>query len=386
MVENTLIYLSSGRIPTEKANGLQIVQMCHAFTSHVREVLLMVPKRKNLIAQDVFSYYHLPPTFHILYLSVWDLVDWGKIAYIFHRLMYAVTAARWITRQKEPATIYARDHYTAGLLCFLGLRNIFWEAHEGNAGPLIRYLLSHAAGIICISEGVKNALQKQTFVSETRFLVAPDGVDMEEYANLPEKSVCRERVGMRNDQRILLYTGHLYEWKGVHTLAEAARLLPPEIQVWFLGGTEEDIRLFQERYKDVKNVTCLGHVDHARVAEYQRAADVVVLPNSAKSSLSKHYTSPLKLFEYMASGTPILATDIPSLREILDDETAAWCPPDDPKEMAEALQKICLSYDQAEKRAASAMARIHAYDWQNRAKSILAFIDKRLSHVQAPSP
>jgi glycosyltransferase involved in cell wall biosynthesis len=375
--KNILIYLSHGRIPTEKANGLQIVQMCYAFAKQFQEVLLVAPKRKNRITQDVFSYYHLPPVFRVQYLSVWDLVAWGKVGYVIHRVLYACVAAFWIIRRNEPVMIYARDSYTAAFLCFLGRSKVFWEVHEGGTGPLIRYLLSRTAGVICISEGVKRALQQQAGIPEAKFFVAPDGVDLETYAHLPDKRTCRELLGIRADQRIVLYTGHLYDWKGASVLAEAASFLSSDIQLWFVGGTEEDVKEFRKRHGRWPNVICTGHLDHEQMARYQRAADIVVLPNSARFPLSKYYTSPLKLFEYMASGTPILASDLPSLREILDDDTTMWCPPDEPERMAEAICEIFLKYDHAQQRAYQAMRRVQIYDWQNRANRIYAFMTEQ---------
>lgn len=371
-----LIYLSSGRIPTEKANGLQIVQMCSAFATCFQEVLLLAPRRKNRIVEDVFSYYHLPPVFSVRYLPVWDLMELGKMCYVLHRALYAVVAAFWVMWQKKTAAIYARDPYTATLLCFLGIPNIFWEAHEGMTGPLITYLLSRVTGVVCISEGVRRAFQSRAGSSEARFLVAPDGVDIDVYAQLPDKSACRARLGIGLDQKMVLYTGHLYDWKGAHALAEAASLLPLEIQIWFVGGTEEDLAGFRARFAQYPNIFCTGHIRHEQVPFYQRAADIVVLPNSAKFPLSRDYTSPLKLFEYMASGTPILASDLPSLREVLDDHTATWCSPDAPTSMAKAIQEIFLKYDQAQKQARQAAQRVRDYDWKSRARKIYAFMER----------
>src|SRR5262249_46193853 len=147
----------------------------------------------------------------------------------------------------------------------------------------------------------------------------------------------RKRLGLSTDLRMVVYTGHLYSWKGVDTLAEAARLLSDDIRIFVVGGTPDDIRNFRQICTGVANLSIVGHRNHAQVPIWQKSADVLVLPNTARENISKYYTSPMKLFEYMASGRPIVATDLPSIMEILNRDMAFICKPDDAAAMAAAI-------------------------------------------------
>ena len=103
---------------------------------------------------------------------------------------------------------------------------------------------------------------------------------------------------------------------------------------------------------------------------YLRAADVLVLPNSAKKEVSKTYTSPMKLFEYMASSVPIVASDLQSLREVLDDSTCYFFISDNSESLATVITKA-LKDLQAPAKAARPHEKVQRYTWGNRAESIL---------------
>ena len=108
------------------------------------------------------------------------------------------------------------------------------------------------------------------------------------------------------------------------------------------------------------------------VPKYLAASDVLVLPNSEKG-LSE-FTSPLKLFEYMAAKRPIVASDLPSLREILSESNAVMVRPDDPAALAEGIQKVLEDEELAKKLAGNAYIDVQQYSWDKRAMRILEFV------------
>jgi len=171
-----------------------------------------------------------------------------------------------------------------------------------------------------------------------------------------------------------LYTGHLYSWKGADTLAEAARLLPKDIKIYFVGGTENDILSFKKKYEGVENIRILGKKPHHEMPLYMRAADVLMIPNSAKEDISRLYTSPMKLFEYMASGTPIISSDLPSLREVLNESNAFFFVADDPENLAERIISVIEHYSNAQEKSSKALVEVYRYSWKKRAADILAFL------------
>jgi hypothetical protein len=117
-------------------------------------------------------------------------------------------------------------------------------------------------------------------------------------------------------------------------LFAAAALLPKDTRIAVIGAEEKDIPELHRLYPDSMFIPFRPYKE---VADNQAAADVLLLPNTGQNAMSARYTSPLKLFTYMASGIPIVASDIPSVREIVDDASALLVAPDDAEALAEGI-------------------------------------------------
>lgn len=127
-------------------------------------------------------------------------------------------------------------------------------------------------------------------------------------------------------------------------------------------------------YPERSNFKMFGHKEHKEIPPFLKTADVLVLPNSAKKEVSVVSTSPMKLFEYMASGRPIVASDLPSIREILDESSAVLSVPDDSESLAKSIRLVLEDEELGEALAKKALERVKEYSWDSRARSILDFI------------
>jgi len=117
-------------------------------------------------------------------------------------------------------------------------------------------------------------------------------------------------------------------------------------------------------------------VEPALVADLLSQADVLILPNTA-SAISTRFTSPLKLFEYMAAGRPIVASDLPSIREILrDGENALLVEPGNASALAAAIQRILADPELAAALARAALDQVPAYSWERRAQRLETLFDE----------
>lgn len=395
-----ILYINCSRVPTEKAHGLQMVKMCEAFADLGATVELWIPKRLNFIKKDAFDYYGVKRNFAIKKILCIDFIVadmfLGPIAlwlteltfllFVFIRLLTSSLRLRRREEVNKPEDlgeiVYTRDKFLLFFLSFFK-RNIFFEAHVIPPG-LFFGTIKRSAGIVVITRYLKDIFAKLG-VAENNIIVAPDGVDLDVFDIKEAKEECRNKLGLPQDKKIVLYTGHLYPWKGASTLLGAAKFLISNLQFLnttlfvFVGGIEKDIEKYNLEATSYKldNVLFVGHRPHREIPYWLKAADVLVLPNSAKYDISKYWTSPIKMFEYMAAGKPIVASDLPSIREVLSENSAILVEPDRASALALAITDLFDAGSNRDAIAARARENVKEYIWSKRAKRILEFIARR---------
>lgn len=365
-----IVYVANARIPTEKAHGIQIMKMCEAFAALGHTVELVVPWRFNAIQNDPFEYYAIERTFSIKKLFSLDMTALGRFGFLVQTVSFAVSVFFYTVFSKKEI-IFGRDELV--LLAASVWSNIVWETHTGRYTIATKMLLQRNVFVVAITESLRKFYLARGVASKKVYTI-PDGVDLKLFDSALSREEARRELGLPVDAKIVVYTGHLYEWKGAHTLAEASRFLPSDTQLLFVGGTEQDTKRFTEQFGGLPNVQILGKKPYDRMPIYMKAADVLVLPNSATTDTSRLYTSPLKLFEYMASGRVIVASDLPSIREVLNEQNAVLVPPDDPKRLAGGIKRVLIEIDLRERLQGASYADSKQYTWEKRAEKIMSFI------------
>ena len=217
-------------------------------------------------------------------------------------------------------------------------------------------------------------------VPEEKLLVLEDGVDLERFNVSDSTGAWRRELGLDVDKRYAVYSGHLYQDKGIDMILEAAKLLKHRKDLVFLlvGGFDRDRNVWQKNASNagLANLQFTGFMPNAKVPGYLKAADCLLLPYRMEMKhtvMDIHTTSPLKLFEYMAAGRPIVATNIPTVAKVLENgRSALLAPPGDIKAFCDAIEK-CL--DQPETTASlsrSAAQIVQQYSWTSRCQHILS--------------
>ncbi len=371
-----LLYIVNARIPTEKAHGIQIMKMCEAFALAGNEVELVVPRRLNPLKNNPFEYYNVKGNFKIKKLPCLDFVRFGKIGFFVQSLTFSISVF-FYSIFKKCDFAYGRDELSLYFLTFLKNKKLFWETHTAKNNFVVKRALEKADGVISITQGLKDFYLNKYKIKEEKILVAPDGVDLKDFDIKLTKEELKEKLNLPKDRKIALYTGHLYDWKGAQVLADSSRFFKNDELLVFVGGTDKDIEEFKEKNKDKENILILGRVPHKKIPFYLKLADVLLLPNSAKSEISRLYTSPMKLFEYMASGVPIVASKLPSIEEVLiNNINAILVESDNPKALFEGVNKILSDESFAEKISSSSFVDARKYLWKERSANILNFIKK----------
>lgn len=220
-------------------------------------------------------------------------------------------------------------------------------------------------GIAALTEWLIRDLREEYDVA-TRAAVVPDGGDLTAAAMASRKTGWSEPPNM-------LYLGSLHPWKGVECLIAAM----PQIEMGRLliaGGPEprvEALRGLATELAVEERVVFLGMVPPAERFHVIDDADICLLPLT-DTAIGSRYTSPLKLFEYMAMGKPVVAADVPALRSVIvSGENGILVPVGDPPRLATAVNALLADREVARSIGRSGRQRVEAFSWQARASKLI---------------
>lgn len=378
-----LLYLANIRVPSEKGETLQIVKMCDAF-SRMRNmnVELVVPRRINtaLGGIDPYTYFGVRESFVIRKLSTVDLMPIrslvGKLAFRLNYWLFIRTAVRYAQKQ-QPDIVYSRDWRIITRFENTQIKLVY-ELHDFRAQDVEGYkkVANMGVQIVVITHGLKEKLIEYG-ISEYCIMVSPDAVDIAEFDIMQSQEDARNALTLSAKKELVLYTGHLFDWKGVYTLVDASKLFPENRKLILVGGLPEDVARIREycEQKNLHNVSVLGHQPYTQIPLYLKSADVVVLSDSLKYDISREYTSPLKLFQYMAAKRPIVAPKTPALLEMLSSSNAWLYEPDNAEAMAEAIDQAITEKETSKAHISSAWELVQGYTWEKRAEAIMRKIE-----------
>lgn len=361
-----IFYVTDARLPTEKAHGLQIMKTCEALAQAGCDVELVAPRRRNLLRDDPFTYYGIKKRFRLRTLWTLDLIFFGRIGFLIQECTFALAAALYL--QNKEGIIYSRDDVILWMLWLFGFRRFIWESHTGGWNFAARAVARHGAALVVISQGLKDFYSEHGIPAKN-ITIIPSAIDLEEFAHPESKEAARKRLGLPLEGKIAMYIGRLDGWKGSATLLESSKLLLPSVSVVVIGGDQKQIAALRDEYP---NATFLGFLPYTELADNQSAADVLVVPNTGKDIISVRFTSPLKVIAHMASNIPIVASDLPSIRELTGDDAALLVPADDPRALAAGIERVLEDTTFGERLVARARERAQHYTWEARAEKILA--------------
>ena len=265
------------------------------------------------------------------------------------------------------------DQFSFFFLRFTGLP-VFLEMHGVKKDSIfLRSFLRSACGIIGINQRIKNYLTETYGVTDGRILVEPNGIDLDYFTLSLSPIEARKKLHIEEYARIILYAGKFYDWKGIEVLIPAARMLEKDIRILLVGGSKEELENILGGVELPSNIICVGHRPYKEIPLWLAAADALLLLGTKKNDYSYTQTSPMKLFEYMASRRPILASDTPAIREIVSDDETYMYEPDNGMDLGNKINGI-LEDKNANSRIARAYEKVKHYTWEKRSLRIIEFI------------
>ena len=386
-----IVVLSDIRFPSPRANGIQAVKAAHALAKGGRDVRLVVRQSDPRRTEDILPAFGVEatPRLQVERLEVGHARGSSflpRVRYLIQTLLLAREAAR------GGALVLTRDLQLADLLLRAGCKRLTYEAHAVEAvmyderhqlyglqdapNPAKRRRIEKrerrvwtgARGFIATTQGILNTFER-LFGARPRTVAIPNGCD-----------VAKDRVFTppSEDNRVV-YAGQLYPWKGVDVLVQAfARLNRGELVI--IGGLEGEsdfdrVQDLSRRLNLGKRVTFLGSLPQKDVAKELARATVVVAP-FLKSAMTSEHTSPIKAFEAMAAGRPLLISDTEATREIVEDgRTGVVVAPGNVEAWTRALDRVLSDHALQMTLARAAFEKATQYSWARRAERIEEFLE-----------
>lgn len=235
-----------------------------------------------------------------------------------------------------------------------------------------RDIATSADRIVCASRHEKDLLVSLYGADPARVAVVPCGVDLDRFRPLG-KEQARRQLGLRQDDRIILFVGRIEPLKGIDILIGAAAQLEdqPDFHVLIVGGdkrAQREMRELRELATGLgigDRVCFVGAVDHEQLPLFYNAADVCVVP-------SYYESFGMVAVEAMACGTPVVASRVGGLAATVSDgETGYLIPWRCPEPFAERLEMLLTNDDLRRSLGNAAREAMERYRWSNVADAVI---------------
>jgi len=384
-----ILYLADIRFPLERANGIQTFETCRALAARGHDVTLFVRPDTTHPPRDPWAFYGAAPLDRLQIVTTWSLpgatrrggylaaacrrVMTSKADVVFTRDLGAAAMALRLPRSMRPAVVYEAHGYAPAVSA--ELPRLLGTATMPSPAKL-RRLAAREARVWRLAEGYVTLTKAHRAELTERFgprdnaAVVADGTRLQTPRTFTRAPDGAPQVG---------YAGHLYPWKGVDVLIEALALLPAVHGLIVGGHPGERDRSRLEALARVRGVAdrleFTGWLPPADVAAAIGRCQILALPN-VRSTISERYTSPLKLFEYLAAGRAVIASDLPALREVLtDDVNAVLVEPGQPRSLAGAIDALLSDRARLDRLSRAAFDAAAGYTWDARAERLEAVLE-----------
>ena len=362
-----IVAIAGSQIPSDTANSIQTMKACNALVQLGHDLTLIVPGTPNT-SIDLKKHFGLQTDFQIEWLAspsrrlfTWQAVQRASIL--------------------RPDLIYAWMIQSAVFGLLFKIPTVF-EIHiqpTGTLGPSWHRTFAMLRGrkrLASITQALVDVLERRHNIrfKADEVVIAPNGVELERFASLPDPVTARQQLNLPSTSTVMC-TGHLYTGRGADLFIALAKETPQAHFVW-VGGRPDDITTWKSRAQS-DNITFTGFIPNQDLPLYQSAADILLMPygrsimGSSGTADSASVASPMKMFEYMAAGRAIVTADLPVIREVLNENNAVFCKPDDVSDWELVIGE--LLEDEPRRVALGRQARqdVEGYTWLARAEKIM---------------
>lgn len=378
-----IVYIDPHPVPDFCPESIQILQTVDALAAIGAEVFLVTPQpRKGCLPADILVR-PLHSGVRLVYVDDWRNRWWypsrsGRRFYRVASELVASTSADGLlvrnlklaeillSLRKRPPMIF-ETHEVFARTFVESRSSLGWSGKRKYAALRRREgaVYARCEAIAALTEWLVEDIREE-YGALTHAAVIPDGVDLEAAFAVTPKPYW-------SDPPLLLYLGSLHPWKGVDRLIAALALIP-RAKLEIGGGPDARIAQLRQLAADLKveeRISFLGMVPPVQRFQVIAAADICLLPLT-DTAIGSRYTSPLKLFEYMAVGKPIVAADVPAIRSVITSGlNGILAPVDDPVRLAKAINDLIADTGRAAALGQAAQYSARDYAWTSRAAKLM---------------
>jgi len=380
MRASTIIYPVPELLPDPRARFIQLINTCHALAVAGLKVKILAGFKNGHSRESIIGFYGLSDNTNLEIIKLPMLRMEGLFRFSWHGMFYCSLLLYLlgnISKQKQVIIFLRHLKLAAFILKLKKVLNVpmIFEVHEifhlSTGSPdnqektkrLECLVYNNANVVISISGAILDYLYREGIFTGHAHVIS-DGVRKKWFSagkELPGSYIC--------------YTGGLYLWKGVDILVKAMRYLPDERLVLVGGGSRlEELKGLALAEGVSDRVTFTGIVPHDSVPDYLSDAKVAVLPNIPDGP--SEFSSPLKLFEYMACGVPVVASAIPAFSEIISHKkNALLFEPANARALAGCIRELLDNPEMAATLAEAAREEVKKYTYEKRAEKIAEVIE-----------
>lgn len=355
------------------------------------DLFFLIPWHSKKNIYEVFDNYGIKKNFKIVRIPKIP----GKHLFFLqaNRLVYSCFSLLYI-KIKSFHYIYTRDfsfiYFISIFWRFVSIRGeIVFEIHKiyHKTSEIVNFKQEKKAYkvvdlFVATTKKCKSDLNEYFNIKKNNVIVTPNGVNLNYFNNIDkgEKELVLDKYGIEDDDNVLIYSGSFIWWKGVDTLVKSLYYVENEkIKLLLVGGFGEDFEKIKElvkKYNLQSKVVLTGYLKQEEIIKILKKAQVGVIPNN-KSPEGESYTSPIKLYEYMASGLAVIASELPSIREVLDEKGCLFFEVENEEDLAKKIDYLFSHPDLIEEMSEYNKEKVKEYTWENKVNKINEFINNR---------
>ena len=367
-----ILYVGSPELFGSGASSIHVSRICEAFAENGNKVDLLLPIEKNQI-NYFYEFYDVKQIFNIIPCFV---IKKGN----FLHLVHGINAL--IKKKAKYDFIVTRNIPFAYLASFF-MKNIVIDIHHPPINFISRIAINRFLSstnikkIICNSEGTMFSILKETHSNE-KIKVLHNGVRLEDFKKEYDSAEIKKSLSIPENSKVVSYIGNTYKGRGIEVIIHLAEKFP---NIFFLivGGEDADNDYYKNLLNDsIRNIIFTGHVTSKTVPSYYSITDLLIVPYQKDFTIkgntnAQEFSSPIKIFEHLASSKPIIASDLPSISRILsNDINAILVKSLSSPSFALEINNLFSDTEKYNRLSNNALKKAEAFTWKKRAREMIS--------------